>query len=988
MALDCPRCRKAIEFSGERPSYCPYCGVTLSTEQRAPDRTTTYLPADPNRTEAALGRPPDDDVPDCLGGFRLVRLLGAGGMGSVFEGVNPESGQRVAVKLLNTPVAASAAAIERFRQEGRLASQITHPNCVFVLRADEDAGRPFIVMELMSGVTLRDLVKQRGPLPPSEAVAKILDVIDGLIEAHRLNILHRDVKPSNCFLVKDGRVKVGDFGLSKSLHADVNLTQTGSFLGTVLYAPPEQLRGEALDLSADVYAVAATLYFLLTGRAPFESDSPTTVIARVLSESPPDVGLIRPELPRRLARAVMRGLERSPDKRWSTLEEFRAALAEFAGVVLRPARISTRAAAFAIDLVLLMPAWIATTLFESWTGTEAPLMLATTAAYFLVSEWQFGCTVGKWLLRLRVVDGESGDATSFAKAAGRTGIFFGITAGLGAAAEYAASRFGRASPDDAIVIALLIDVAGSALLTASARSRSGPLQDRFSGTRVVQRPWPRTPRPIRPFHTANPDLRPLVECPELPSEVGGFQIRGVLESANGRFRVLGSEPKLGRDAVVWFYPHGDAVVTDARRSLARPARARWLTGGAVGELTWDAFLAPVAPALDQVVRPGEGLGWPATQLMLEQLADEILRSREDAPLAGSLSTARVHVRPDGQVQISDRLPGAEHPGEARDLRFLASVARLALEGTADAPSHLPVRAVLPLHAATVVNKLCASENGFTSVRSFREDLDVQHGLPAETTTPLRAVHLGAQAIAVAPVLVAVFLISGLLNGFHFLGLHARRNLLVEARQAVMARGHQHEGLPTRGDIDGAIARLDQERDRLRPGLNAAERLFFRLSEYSILDRVEPDQRAEIDTLRPAVMRGLVDVESQIDAMHVAVPAAFAVFAAAILAVWSAWAFAVRGGVSLSLAGLALVRNDGRRAARWQCALRPLLVWTPVMALLCACVVVKCWGPRWIVAHNLLWWAAAVLTVGAVVTALLRPDRGPHDRLVGVQVVPR
>src|SRR5262249_55375711 len=185
---------------------------------------------------------------------------GSGGMGTVYEAKGEHTGQRVAVKLLAAPFAAQSHSLERFRQEGQLASLIAHPRCVFVLAADEEAGRPYIVMELMPGDTLRDLIERRGPLPPAEAVAKILDVIDGLREAHRLGILHRDVKPSNCFLLPDGRVKVGDFGLSKSLAADTGLTQTGTFLGTVLYASPEQVRGEGIDYAADVYSVCATLY--------------------------------------------------------------------------------------------------------------------------------------------------------------------------------------------------------------------------------------------------------------------------------------------------------------------------------------------------------------------------------------------------------------------------------------------------------------------------------------------------------------------------------------------------------------------------------------------------------------------------------------------------------------------------------------------------------------------------------------------------------
>src|SRR5438552_1118271 len=127
-----------------------------------------------------------------------------------------------------------------------------HPRCVFVYAADEDAGRPYIVMELMPGDTLHDLLEKRGPLPPAEAVAKILDVIDGLLEAHQLGVVHRDVKPSNCFLEADGRVKVGDFGLAKSLVTESHLTRTGAFLGTPLYASPEQVKRETVDAQTDV----------------------------------------------------------------------------------------------------------------------------------------------------------------------------------------------------------------------------------------------------------------------------------------------------------------------------------------------------------------------------------------------------------------------------------------------------------------------------------------------------------------------------------------------------------------------------------------------------------------------------------------------------------------------------------------------------------------------------------------------------------------
>src|SRR5262249_849302 len=148
-------------------------------------------------------------------------------------------------------------------------AQVSHPRCVFVLAADEEAGRPYIAMELMPSETLQDLVARRGPPPAPEAVALALDVLDGLASAHRAGVLHRDVKPSNSFLAAGGRWKVGDFGLARALAAPDPLARDGAFLGTPLYAAPEQAGGGPVDAQTDLYGLAATLYFLLTGRPPF-----------------------------------------------------------------------------------------------------------------------------------------------------------------------------------------------------------------------------------------------------------------------------------------------------------------------------------------------------------------------------------------------------------------------------------------------------------------------------------------------------------------------------------------------------------------------------------------------------------------------------------------------------------------------------------------------------------------------------------------------
>ncbi|HQR44299.1 MAG TPA: serine/threonine-protein kinase, partial [Gemmatales bacterium] len=309
MLVTCSACDRSLEFSGERPSFCAFCGKKLKSP--ALTRTDSYKPTPSSGEQSKTEVPPDNRiisfagvgqrVPEKIGNYRVLRQLGAGGMGTVYEAEDSDHDRKVAIKLIKPHIAAATENLERFRQEGRLASLITHPRCVFVYHADEDQGRPYIVMELMPGATLKDIVSQQGPLQIGQAINKILDVIDGLQAAHQLGVIHRDVKPSNCFVLTNGHVKVGDFGLSKVLPTDTEstgrtpeleattaekeegITRTGVFVGTPLFASPEQIKGEMVDFRTDVYSVSATLYFLLTGQAPFEGGDNTATIARIVS---------------------------------------------------------------------------------------------------------------------------------------------------------------------------------------------------------------------------------------------------------------------------------------------------------------------------------------------------------------------------------------------------------------------------------------------------------------------------------------------------------------------------------------------------------------------------------------------------------------------------------------------------------------------------------------------------------------------------------
>ena len=216
------------------------------------------------------------------GPYRIGRLLGRGGMGEVYEAESLETGRRLALKLLRSRLE-KADDRARFLREGQLAASISHPHTVYIFGSEEIEGMPVISMELLPGGTLKERVAANGPMPPEEAVAAVMDIIGGLDAAQAAGVLHRDIKPSNCFIDDDGAVKVGDFGLSistlaRDVHHDL---ETGAFQGTPQFAPPEQLRGEPLDIRADIYAVGATLYYLLTGQPPFDATrSSRTRVAR------------------------------------------------------------------------------------------------------------------------------------------------------------------------------------------------------------------------------------------------------------------------------------------------------------------------------------------------------------------------------------------------------------------------------------------------------------------------------------------------------------------------------------------------------------------------------------------------------------------------------------------------------------------------------------------------------------------------------------
>src|ERR671924_1029475 len=232
--------------------------------------------------------------------FRLEEKVGSGGMSTVYRAFDPTLERWVAIKLMHRDISTDPDQLERFRREARAVARLNHPHVVTVIDAGEDDGTPFIVFEFVEGETLKDRIKRLGRLPVAEAVAYAVEIGRALGCAHAHRLVHRDVKPQNVLIDPDGRAKVTDFGIARSMEAK-GLTATGRVLGTTDYVSPEQALGHAVTEQSDIYSLGICLYEMLTGEAPFKADTQVAVAMKHVKDPMPDIQRVRPEISASLA---------------------------------------------------------------------------------------------------------------------------------------------------------------------------------------------------------------------------------------------------------------------------------------------------------------------------------------------------------------------------------------------------------------------------------------------------------------------------------------------------------------------------------------------------------------------------------------------------------------------------------------------------------------------------------------------------------------
>ncbi|MGE5359491.1 MAG: protein kinase domain-containing protein [Bacteroidales bacterium] len=915
-----------------------------------------------------------------LGNYRIVRLLGRGGMGQVYEADHLASGRRVALKLLRHELKDDDRA--RFLREGQMAAAISHPHAVYVYGTEDIGGVPVISMELATNGTLHDMVEQHGPLAPAKAVALTLQIVSGLAAAARVGVLHRDVKPHNCFLDANGGVKVGDFGLSVGSGStdETQLTVAGTILGTPAYAAPEQLRGERVDLRADIYSVGATLFYLLTGKAPFEGGNLVQILSRVMQETPPSVRTIRRDTPSAVARVVARCLAKTPSDRYQTYEDLEHGLEQCTSGVAVAATLGRRTVAGAADLVVV---WLLTGL--AWAllpgaTLSGSLGHATIAqklagllvgiAYFAGFEHRLGASPAKKLLGLRVMRIDGGVAPIRALIL-RAVLFVLAVRGLGVLCEAA---FGW---DTSLFLVL-----GTAALFVLARRDNGwlGLHERFSKTRAIRRGRAER-REAASVASEVAATSAAVLAKGACAQIGQFLVPADQEWRPGT-TVLGYDPALARS--VWIRPAdvGAPPAAAARRDLARPTRLRWIAGERSAQIAWDAYEAPGGTAL---VDPQLGsMPWPIVRGWLVALTEEIIASANE-PDRPELRLDRLWATSGGSVKLLE-WPGdgcSEQSAALDPQVFLANVARTALGSRGGADQRRDASPT-PAHAWRFFERLAAArvptlERVATELREFA-------AWPTKVSRTRRALHL-------APAGLIPLVAFGVSTYFaiHLMRLPAdqRENLL--AMRALVAQS-QREKDNARAEqaLVLAATRLDKVSGTAAGQLRAGGWKDVRSMLTGRAARADKSQVARAETMFAEVVSHSRDLASSLTwpVTYVATQTFDAIGSLAWMAV--ACAFLLRGGFFFGPANIALMSRRGGRAPRWRAGWRALVAWSPVLLVQAAVValgrVINL--PPGEQLLGALHAAALLVMLAGGIWAVMRPTDSLQDRLARTFVVRR
>jgi eukaryotic-like serine/threonine-protein kinase len=611
-----------------------------------------------------------------FGHYQLGKLLGKGGMGEVYEADDLKTGRRIALKILSLSHD-SPEARSRFLNEGRIAATINHPNSVYVFDVEDVAGVSVIAMELMPGGTLLDKIKSKGQLSFTEAVDITLQIIDGLAAAHAAGILHRDIKTSNCFIDTDGTVKIGDYGLSISTkgHERKQFNET-TFMGTPMFAPPEQLRGDDLTVRSDIYSLGATLYTILSGKPPFVASDTIHLISKVLETTPTSLKEIRTDIPSDLAIIVSRCLEKTPDDRFASCKELRAAILPFSSRGKIAAPPLQKMTAGMIDMAIIATPYLILSKFISNLYVETielkyqSALLFTTMiiaiAWFTLFEWKRGKTPGKAFLNLEVnlIHDEPNLRKRLMRFFWRSVFFImgpvvitfmtvspiksDYTKTVDVEIEILGKKF---EGEDELttykwnlgILSITTWFGATFMLFIGTNRRNGwhSLHDKATDTCVMT-------LIKQEAHRKKISSEEYISSDVYP-KAGPFH---VLEAIPGSDEwKIGYDPKLLRKVWIHQLSSGAAPVSNLVRSMRRKGRLRWLAGMRSAEENWDAYEFPGGQALISLSEIR--VPWHELELWLHDISSELIAASKEGTHPKTASINSIWITSDGHAKLLD-----------------------------------------------------------------------------------------------------------------------------------------------------------------------------------------------------------------------------------------------------------------------------------------------------------------------------------------------
>lgn len=308
MKIKCPKCRT------ENPSdskYCKECATPLPSSEEIPFSHTKTLetPKEELTTGATFA-----------GRYQIIEELGKGGMGKVYKALDTRIQEKIALKLIKPEIASDRKTIERFSNELKMARKISQRNVCRMYDLGEEKGSHYITMEFVPGEDLHRLIRKVGQFSAGKTISIAKQVCEGLAEAHRLGVVHRDLKPQNIMVDEEGNVRIMDFGIARSIKAE-GITGAGVMIGTPEYMSPEQAEVKDIDHRSDIYSLGVILYEMVTGRLPFEGETPLAIAMKHKSETPQDPKKLNPQLPQELSRVILKCLEKDKEKRYQSAEQ-------------------------------------------------------------------------------------------------------------------------------------------------------------------------------------------------------------------------------------------------------------------------------------------------------------------------------------------------------------------------------------------------------------------------------------------------------------------------------------------------------------------------------------------------------------------------------------------------------------------------------------------------------------------------------------------